>query len=468
MFTLDPRSATPLVTQIVDGFRRLIEEGTLRPGAKLPSIRQFAASHAVSVYTVVDAYDRLVALGFFASRPHSGFFVRSRATGALAQTSTRGNYTFDSMWYMRRIFENRSLRSKPGCGWLPNEWLFGDGVKRSLRALAAEEADLGGYGEPKGYPPLRQLVRDLLAEHQVNANTDQVLLTQGSSQALDLAARRLVRAGDPVLVEEPGYANLLSSLRFLRARLVGAPRTPQGWDLEVLEARIREHRPKVFFVQPRLQSPTGCSAQLAHLHRVLQLAEKYDFVIVENDLYVDLDPEQRPSLASLDQLQRVVHIGSFSKTISPNIRVGYLAAQPDLLEELAQLKMLSGLTSSEFTERLAYGALVDGRWRKHVKHLRERLAEAHLRTSAQLAGLGFELFCEPKAGMLLWARHPAIANSAELAYKAAEQDILLGPGHLFTTDLAPSPWLRFNVAFCPDSVIDFLRGEVDPAQRQAA
>jgi DNA-binding transcriptional MocR family regulator len=191
-------------------------------------------------------------------------------------------------------------------------------------------------------------------------------------------------------------------------------------------------------------------------------------VIVENDIYVDLDPEARPSLASLDQLQRVVHIGSFSKTISPNIRVGYMAAQPDLLEELAQLKMLSGLTSSEFTERLAYGALVDGRWRKHVKHVRERLADAHHQATAQLLGLGFELFCEPEAGMLLWARHPGIANSAELAYKAAESDILLGPGHLFLTDLAPSPWLRFNVAFCTENVIAFLQEELGAAHRQAA
>jgi DNA-binding transcriptional MocR family regulator len=467
MFTLDPQAPTPLVSQIVEGFRRLIDEGQLRAGTKLPSIRQFAHSHGVSVYTVVDAYDRLVALGFFASRPHSGFFVRSRASGALAQTSTRGTYSFDSMWYMRRIFENRALRSKPGCGWLPGEWLFAEGVKRGLRTLAAEEVDLGGYGEPKGYPPLRQLVRDLLAEHQVAATTEQVLLTQGSSQALDLAARRLVRAGDPVLVDEPAYANTMSSLRFLRARLVGAPRTPQGWDLEALEARIREHRPKVFFTHPRLQSPTGSTAQLAHLHRVLQLAEKYDFIVVENDIYVDLDPEPRPSLASLDQLQRVVYISSFSKTISPNIRVGYLAAQPDLLEDLAQLKMLSGLTSSEFTERLAYGALVDGRWRKHVKNVRERLAQAHHAAAEQLLALGFELFCEPKAGMLLWARHPAIPNSAELAYKAAEHDILLGPGHLFTTDLAPSPWLRFNVAFCDDAVFTFLQGELPPA-RQAA
>jgi DNA-binding transcriptional MocR family regulator len=461
MFTLDPRSPTPLVTQIVDGFRRMIEEGQLRAGTKLPSIRQFAASHEVSVYTVVDAYDRLVALGFFASRPHSGFFVRSRATGALAQTSTRGNYTFDSMWYMRRIFENRSLSSKPGCGWLPNDWLFGEGIRRGLRSLAAEEVDLGGYGEPKGYLPLRQLVRDLLTEHEVALNTEQVLLTQGSSQALDLAARRLVRAGDPVLVDEPGYANLLSSLRFLRARLIGAPRTPQGWDLELLEARIKQHRPKVFFTHPRLQSPTGSTAQLAHLHRVLQLAEKYDFVIVENDIYVDLDPEPRPSLASLDQLQRVVYIGSFSKTISPNIRVGYMAAQPDLLEDLAQLKMLSGLTSSEFTERLAHGALVDGRWRKHVKSVRERLAQAHQVTTAELLELGFEVFCEPKAGMLLWARHPKITNSAELAYKAAESEIMLGPGHLFTIDLAPIGWMRFNVAFCTDGkVFSFLRSEI--------
>jgi DNA-binding transcriptional MocR family regulator len=460
MFAIDPQLPVPLVTQIVDGFRKLIEEGTLRAGAKLPSIRHFAHAHGVSVYTVVDAYDRLVALGFFASRPHSGFFVRSRATGALAQTSTRGNYTFDSMWYMRRIFENRNLRSKPGCGWLPDEWLFAEGVKRSLRALVAEDVDLGGYGEPKGYPELRRLVRDVMAEHQIVTTMDQVLLTQGSSQALDLAARRLVRAGDAVLVDEPGYANLLSSLRFLRARLVGAPRTPQGWDLEMLEARIRQHRPKVFFTHPRLQSPTASTAQMAHLHRVLQLAEKYDLIIVENDIYVDLDPEPKTTLASLDQLQRVVYISSFSKTISPNIRVGYLAAQPDLLEDLAQLKMLSGLTSSEFTERLAYGALVDGRWRKHIKSVRERLAQAHQSVSQKLLELGFELFCEPKAGMFLWARHPAVASAAELSYKAAEHDIMLGPGHLFYTDLAPSPWIRFNVAFClDDTVFSFLKSE---------
>ncbi len=460
MFVLDSQSTVPLVTQIVAGFRQMVDDGALRAGAKLPSIRHFAHANGVSVYTVVDAYDRLVALGYFQSQANSGFFVRSRTSTETVTTGGPGQYSFDSMWYLSRIFENRGLRSKPGCGWLPGDWLFADGLKRSQRALAAEDIDLGGYGEPKGYLPLRQLVRDLLASREIVLSADQVLLTQGSSQAMDLAARNLVRPGDAVLVDAPGYANLLFSLRFLGARLVGAPRTPDGYDLDLLEGRIIEHRPKVFFTQPRLQSPTGSTASLSQLYRVLQLAEKYDFVVVENDIYADLDPQAHPSLASLDQLKRVIYIGSFSKTISPNIRVGYVAAGALLLEDMARLKMLSGLTSSEFTERLAYGALTDGRWRKHLKTLRDRLARGQQLLSAQLLNAGFELFTEPKAGMFLWARHPAFQNAAEMAYRAAEQDILLGPGHLFSVDLEPCQWLRFNVAWSQDEAFERFLGEL--------
>ena len=460
MFVLDPQSTVPLVTQIVAGFRQMVDDGALRPGAKLPSIRQFAHANGVSVYTVVDAYDRLVALGYFQSQANSGFFVRSRTSTETVTAGGPGQYSFDSMWYLSRIFENRGLRSKPGCGWLPGDWLFADGLKRSQRALAAEDIDLGGYGEPKGYLPLRQLVRDLLASREIVLGADQVLLTQGSSQAMDLAARNLVRPGDAVLVDAPGYANLLFSLRFLGAKLVGAPRTPDGYDLDLLEARIIEHRPKVFFTQPRLQSPTGSTASLSQLYRVLQLAEKYDFVVVENDIYADLDPQAHPSLAGLDQLKRVLYIGSFSKTISPNIRVGYVAAGALLLDDMARLKMLSGLTSSEFTERLAYGALTDGRWRKHLKTLRDRLARGQQLLSAQLLNAGFELFTEPKAGMFLWARHPAFQNASEMAYRAAEQDILLGPGHLFSVDLEPCQWLRFNVAWSQDEAFERFLGEL--------
>lgn len=464
MFALDPHSSTPLVMQIVEGFRGMIQSGALRPGAKAPSIRQFAHAHGVSVYTVVDAYDRLVALGHFVSRPHSGFFVRRRDAGPAQSSGTTQTYHFDSMWYLRWVFENRKLHMKPGCGWLPGPWLFEEGLKRSLRGLAAEEVDLSGYGEPRGFLPLRQLLRDLLAEQEIILGAEQVLLTHGSSQAMDMVARCYVRAGDPVLVDAPAYPNLLFGLRFLGAKLIGVPRTPTGWDLVALERLIKEHNPKLFFTQPRLQSPTGSVANLANLHRVVQLAEAHQVMLVENDIYADLDPEPRPSLASLDQLRRVIYIGSYSKTISPNLRVGFAAAQPDVLEELGRLKMISGLTSSEFSERLVYGALIDGRWRKHLRGLRDRLGQAHHRVTEQLDRLGFEFFGEPKAGMFQWVRHPGIENATELAYKAAESDILLGPGHLFSIDLEPSPWMRLNVGFCDDPRLwDFMRQHLPAA-----
>lgn len=182
--------------------------------------------------------------------------------------------------------------------------MFEDGLRRSLRQLAADGAELGGYGLPHGHLALRLWIAESLAERQITAGAEHVLLTQGSSQALDLAARRLLRAGDAVLVDDPGYPNLMFMLRFL------------------------------------------------------------------------------------DQLRRVVYIGSYSKTISPNLRVGHIVARPELLDDLAQLKMVSGLTSSDLTERLVFGTLSEGRWRKHLKSLHSRLAEAHGQAGRWLADLG--------------------------------------------------------------------------------
>ena len=468
MFPIDPQSATPLVAQIVGGVTRLVDEQTLRPGMKMPSIRQFAHSHHVSLFTVAEAYDRLVAQGLLISRPNAGFYVRRRSLtqpgDVLARTR---HHDFDSNWYLRSIFESHAKEMRPGCGWFPAAWLFNEGLNRGLRRLAGGGMESPGYGDPKGHRPLRKLVSEALVDREIAADTDQVLMTQGSSQAIDLVARRLVRAGDVVLVDEPGYANLMYVLRFLGARPVGVPRTPTGYDLQALERALAEHRPKVMFTQPRLHSPTGSVAQTAQLYRLLQLAEKHDVLIVENDIYAEVDTEPRATLASLDQISRVIYISSFSKTVSPNLRVGYLAAPADLVDELAQLKMIAGLTSSEIGERIAYEAVTDARWRRHLKSVRDRLAQAHEQVGDRLVGLGFELFAEPKAGLFLWARHPHCADSRRLSALAAEHGILMGPGHLFHCDQeGVSPWMRFNVAFCDDDrIFAFLAGQLSETPR---
>jgi DNA-binding transcriptional MocR family regulator len=271
-----------------------------------------------------------------------------------------------------------------------------------------------------------------------------------------------------VLVDDPGYPNLMFMLRFLGAHLVGVPRRSLGYDLEALEALLARHKPKAFFTQPRLQSPTNSVTPLAQLFRVLQLAEAHGVTLVENDIYADLDVEPRPSLASLDQLKRVAYVGSFSKTISPNIRVGYVVARPDMIDDLTQLKMVSGLTSSDITERLAFGAMTEGRWRKHLKAVRDRLAEAHGRVAQRLTDLGFEIFHEPKAGLYLWARHPDLTDSAELSQQAVAASIMLGPGQLFLVEPRPTGWLRFNVAFSDDERLYRFLSEQIALQTQSA
>ncbi|MBA1195637.1 Histidinol-phosphate aminotransferase [Pseudomonas fluorescens] len=454
MLVLHPDSATPLVNQIIDGLRELIDSQALKPGAKVPSIRAFAATYSVSTFTVVEAYDRLVAQGLLVSRGNTGFFVNRAASEQLdrpAHGADNNRPSFNAEWYLQQIFETRQLPFKPGCGWLPNDWMYEDGLRRGMRQVAGSPLELSGYGEPMGLPELRTLTaQNLQQELSIVVNPAQLMLTHGASQALDLAVRTLVRPGDVVLVDDPGYPNLMSILRFQGATLIGVPRTPAGYDLDRLEQLLSEHRPSVFFTQPHLHSPTCSRTPLPQLHRLLQLASQHGFRLVENNLYADMIAEPQPCLASLDHLQQVVYVGSYSKSISPNVRVGYLFANPELMQQLLRLKMRSGLTTSQVMERVVYAAIIDGRWRKHLKRLRQRLAEAHQEVGRHLHRLGFELFTESDEGMYVWARHRAIPDSAALLDDALEQGIMLGPGQLFMVDAQATGWMRFNVAFSTD------------------
>lgn len=458
LLMLDPTSVTPLVSQIVEGIALAIQEQRLRPGAKLPSIRKFAESHGVSHFTVAEAYDRLVARGCLNTVPNAGYYVRGQVAEDARDAEDAPEFDFDAHLLLHKAFQPLGMELRPGIGLLPEHWIDSEGLLRGLRSLARENPiQYGNYGQSKGNQRLRGKLADRLADAGVAAGPEQLLLTSGASQALDLAVRYLVQRGDPVLVDEPGYQHLFLNLRLQGARLLCVPRIVDGLDLERLEQLASEHRPKVYFTQARLHSPTGTSLSLAASHRLLQLAEKYDFLIVENDIYADLDPSGQLVLANLDQLARVIYISSLSKVIAPALRVGFIAAHPELIEELVPLKIVSGLTSSELTETLALDILLQGRQRKHVRQLREQLSEAHESVARRLEAAGLELFHEPHAGMFLWARHRAVADATQLARQAKEAKILLFPGQLFMPDGRNVPWMRFNVGHSLDArLYEFL------------
>jgi DNA-binding transcriptional MocR family regulator len=186
-------------------------------------------------------------------------------------------------------------------------------------------------------------------------------------------------------------------------------------------------------------------------YRVLQAAERHDFTVVEDDIFCDLQVKSTPRLATFDQLNRVIYVRSFSKTLSGSLRVGFIACQRDIANELADIKMLTSIATSQFAERLIYLMLVDGHYRKYLSRLHERLGEARLNVVRDLEHIGLELFVEPADGMFVWARFPHIDDSLALAEAAQRDGIMLAPGTVFRPHLECSPWMRFNVAICEDT-----------------
>lgn len=459
MITLDPRSTTPLIDQIVISVGKLVEDRALRAGERMPSIRSFATDHGISRFTVVQAYDRLVAMGFINSRPGSGFYIAPRPRpGVGGEPPLKLERAMDVLWLLRNALQQSGDKPMPGAGWLPGTWMDEAGIQRSLRALSRKSGDfLTGYGQPNGYLPLRELLQRRLAEIGVAAEPGQIVLTKGANHALDLVARYFLRPGDAVLVDDPGYYILFGTLKSLGAKIVGVPWNQDGPDIAVMEALVKEHRPKLFFTNTILHNPTGVVIAQATAYRVLQLAEKHDFLIVEDDIYGDFHPGRPARLSTLDQLDRVIYIGGFSKTVSAALRVGYVAGKREIAEQLADLKLLTGLTTSEIGERLMHQLLTDGHYRKHLDKLRGRLHESRDKTLRSLEKLGLAPFVEPEGGMFVWIDMGEGVKPVEIASAAAASGIMLAPGNLFRPHQEPSRHMRFNVAACNDPLLsDFF------------
>jgi DNA-binding transcriptional MocR family regulator len=452
--TVSQNSGQPLADQIVAGIKRQIDDRHLRPGTKLPSIRTFAETCNVSRFTVVEAYDRLVAMGYLQSRRGAGFYTAAPTQAQAAHPAPSDSHKRNEqlVWLIRRLLEADEHTILAGGPWLPNSWLDEAGIRQSLNVLARKNgAYLLEYGHPFGYLPLREHLALMLAGLGITAHAGQILLTQSTSQALELVIRYLLKPGDAALVDDPGYYNLFGNLRLQGVEMLAVPRNPDGPDIAVLDKLAATHRPKVYFTQSVMQNPTGTDMSPHVAFKLLQAAERHNFTIVEDDIFCDLQVKTTPRLATLDQLNRVIYARSFSKTLSGSLRVGFVACSPGIANELADIKMLTSITSSQFTERLVYLMLVDGHYRKYLSRLHERLGEARINVVRACERMGLELFAEPMDGMFVWARFPHIDDSLTLAEAAQRDAIMLAPGAIFRPHLERSPWMRFNVTACEDT-----------------
>lgn len=440
--------------EVMASIRQRIMARDLGPGERLPSVRGLAATMNVAPSTVVEAYDRLVAEGLVRARRGSGFFVVANvpAMPVLAPAGKLADRVVDPFWVSRQALDTDAATLKPGCGWLPADWMPGDLMRRAFRALGrADDATLSDYGGTRGSLALRRTLAGRFAEEALHVSPNEIILTGSGTQAIDLICRFLLRPGDTVLVDDPCYFNFRALLKAHQVTLVGVPMTPAGPDLMAFEAALVAHRPKLYVTNSALHNPTGATLSMQTAHRLLVLAGAHDLTVVEDDIFADFEPDPSPRLAILDGLDRVIRIGSFSKTLSASFRCGYIAARPDWIEELVDLQIATqfGGAGPVVTEVIGH-VLQGGGYRKHMDALRRRLTRARRDVAAQLARLGFAVWLEPRGGFYLWCRAPAGNDTAEVARRAMLEGVVLAPGNVFSTGQSAGDFIRFNVAQCGD------------------
>lgn len=439
---------------VMSAIRAKIAGRALLAGDRLPSIRSLATTIGVSPSTVVEAYDRLAAEGLIRARRGSGFYVSPMAAPplALAAAEPRRDRAVDPFWVSRQSLDTDAAVPKPGCGWLPPDWMPEQALRRATRALARAEASaLTNYGSTSGSLALRRLLLARLAEDEIEASINQLMLTGSGTQATDLICRFLLRPADTVLVDDPCYFNFRALLRAHQVRVVSVPYTPSGPDVAHFEQVLATERPRLYITNSALHNPTGATISLQTAHRLLTTATAHDLTIVEDDIFGDFEPERSPRLAALDGLNRVIRIGSFSKTLSASVRCGYIAARPDWIEHLVDLQVATsfGGPSPVATEIVAK-VLAGGSYRKHMDELRQRLARARREVARKLQALGLEPWLMPRGGFFLWCRLAGGQDATAVARAALEEDVVLAPGNVFSVAQTAQDFLRFNVAHMND------------------
>lgn len=460
------------VQRVMTAIRAQIANRTRVADDRLPSVRSLAARLAVSPSTVVEAYDRLVAEGLLYARRGSGFYVAAshQPPLTLAALACPAEREVDPFWVSRQSLDSDDSTAKPGCGWLPASWMPDRDIRRALRTVTrGGDHLLVDYGGSRGSAGLRHQLLARFALDGLEASPDQLLLAQSGTQAIDLICRYLLRPGDTVLIDDPCYFNFRALLRAHQVNVVGVPYTPNGPDLTQFESILAHQRPKLYLTNSALHNPTGATLSLPTAHRLLTLAASHGVIIVEDDIFVDFEPEPSPRLAALDGLQQVIRIGSFSKTLSASLRCGYIAARREWIEDLIDLQVATsfGGPSPMITEVISL-VMASGSYRKHMQTLRSRLARARQATAATLQPLGITPWLMPKGGFYLWCQLPSGTDATEMARTALVENVVLAPGNVFSVSESAGSYMRINVAQCEDKrVWDFMQHALTNARIDA-
>ena len=497
---LQPESHVPLYVQLRDQLRALVHGGDLRPGDRIPASRELALQLGVHRTTVANAYAELESEGLISGHVGRGTFICAQETAteirpAPPAARVNGSLRWEALFaddrgeeVLTRLMQAAPrgtisfLMAKPASEFFPVEEL-----RNCTNAVWRREGtDILQFGASDGYPPLKEALIELLCAEGYSVSDENILITDGCQQGLDLVCKAFLRPGDTIVIDNPTYPGAVAVFSGARVRILGVPvRTESGpgkvpgVDVSAIESVLMQNRVKMIVLTPDFHNPTGTSLPVAERRRLLEIAARFQVPIIEDHIYARLRArgERVPSLKQLDHSNLVVQIDSFSKIAFPGLRIGWIVAPSNVIDRLRLVKQSTNLHTGHLAQSILAEYMRRGKLNRHL----ERTRKAY---SARLAALEHALtvhmpagtkWTHPEGGMCVWVELPPGFDSNDLLIHARERGVLFSPGRYFYFQNPQPSTLRLgftglserDIARGIATLSDVLRIEMRKRQRGA-
>jgi len=462
---INRESEEPIYKQLIRQIQMQIESGNLPAGTRLPASRTLAKKIDVSRISVVNAYAELRAEGFLSAHAGRGTFV-SKDSSAAAQTAASNGTSVDntnlpdqSLRDLMRLARRQGVINFSH-GAPPLEFFPVAELKDAINTvLDRDGATALTYEVAEGYGPLRAAIRDYVSALGIQTRPSNVLITGGAQQALDLVIQALVAEGQTIVTANPTYIGVIDIARTRRINVHGIPMDKDGIRLDCLEHYLMENNPRLIYVMPAFQNPTGQVMPLHRRRQLINIAAKYNVPILEDAIYHEFrfEGESLPPLKALDEDNIVIHVSAFTKMLLPGMRIGYLIAGGSQFERLVRVKRSADISTSALNQRAIHLMMQRGilsqQLERNNRELRRR-RDAAITAAEEHFPPGTRWHI-PQGGLYLWAKLPDTGpTAAELFIAAVQNHVAFAIGNIFFLNGGGAYHMRLNYGLQPPEYIE--------------
>lgn len=433
---LDKKNKKFLYLQLYEKIKSLVLDGELKPETKLPTIRSLASNLNVNNVTVVNAYNKLEEEGYIYKKIGSGSFIKK----------------MDEIYSDEdELEEDINLINFASTAPTTNLFPLNEIKESIIEVLEHDKSKAFTYQDPKGYLPLRKSLRDYLKTLGINTMEDNIQIISGAQQGIDIISKALVDFEDIVFTEEFTYTGAIGVFKSRGAETLNIKLDKDGINLEDLERKLKKMKPKLLYLMPNFHNPTGCSYTKEKMSKILELARKYEFYIIEDDYLSDLDFQENRNITmkSLDLVEneRVIYIKSFSKLFMPGLRIAFIVMPEELLFDINSAKHISDISTPGLIQRAFNIYIRKGEWNENLKRINKVYKLRHeIMTKAIEKYLPENIeYWKTNGGFNFWFKLPKGQSSDELYEYLLKENILIAPGRIFSLESNDNEYFRLSV-----------------------